>query len=56
VPDTFRYSQDLMAKKKAPMKRSHIAFSNFVVAIWWNFLSIEPVIAACCFIGLSLFA
>ncbi len=26
-PDTFRYSQDLMAKKKAPMKSSHSAIS-----------------------------
>jgi hypothetical protein len=26
-PDIFRYSQDLMAKKKAPMKSSHRAKS-----------------------------
>jgi hypothetical protein len=56
VPFTLRYSHERIAKKKAPMNKSHIAFSNLVVAILWNFWRIEPVTAACCLGGGSVFA
>jgi len=54
IPVTDKYSHDRMAKKKAPMNRSHIVFSRLVVVSWWNFLRMEPVTAACWVGGLSV--
>ncbi len=48
-PDTFRYSQERMAKKKAPVKSSLMALSAVEMEAWMNFLRMEPVTATCCF-------
>jgi hypothetical protein len=54
-PDTFRYSQERIAKKNAPVNNWHIALSNGVKAILDNSFIIDPVSASCCFSGGSSF-
>jgi hypothetical protein len=51
VPPTFTYSQDRIAKKKAPMNRSQRALSYFVVASSMNLCNTEAVTATCGFGG-----
>jgi len=51
-PDTFKYSQDHIAKKKAPVKSLHFVISRGVKAILCNSFIIDPVKASCCFSGL----
>ncbi len=53
-PDTFRYSQDRIAKKKAPVNSSLMALSAADIASWTSFRKTDPVMATCCFSGLSL--
>jgi len=54
-PDTFKYSQDHIAKKKAPVKSLHFGMSGVVKAILCSSFIIDPVKASCCFSGLSCF-
>ena len=51
VPDTVRYSQDLIAKKKAPVHRSAIAFVRSVGLCLCNRKRTHPGSAFCCFGG-----
>jgi hypothetical protein len=59
VPVTWAYSQDLIAKKKAPIARLAVAFSAGVEKGSWAwtcmFSRTEAVIAFCCFRFLSRF-
>ena len=55
VPDTVRYSQDLMAKKKAPVQRSAMALVLSVVLFLYNRRRTHPGRAFCCFGGGSWF-
>jgi len=41
------YSQDLIAKKKAPINNSHKAKSNGDIDCLWNWRRIDPVTATC---------
>ena len=55
VPETVRYSQDLMAKKKAPVQRSAMAFVLSVGVFLNRRRRIHPGRAFCCFGGGSWF-
>jgi hypothetical protein len=48
-PDTWRYSHDLIAKKKAPINSSHMAISTGEIDDLKNWRRIDPVTATCCF-------
>ena len=51
VPDTVRYSQDLIAKKKAPVHKSAIAFVLSVGLCLCSCRRTHPGRAFCCFGG-----
>jgi hypothetical protein len=53
-PETATYSQDLMAKKNAPIYSLHNALSNGESAYLNNIHRMEAVMATCGFGGLSV--
>jgi hypothetical protein len=50
-PVTWTYSQDRIAKKKAPMNRSPKVLSKVDKAIWWRRLKMQAVKAGWAFTG-----